>query len=94
MTKPAPAKTPDQSAFEAAQAQIRACVAAPADAAFFTWYRTGSVTRWTRGTQEVEISITFNLYAFNSILERNGVRGLQMRGAGKCPEWLEGKEDV
>lgn len=87
-------KVEQPPAIEAAQAQIRATVTAPDGKTFFTWYRNGTVTRWTRGTQEVEISITFNLYAFNSILERNGVRGLQMRGAGKCPEWLEGKEDV
>jgi hypothetical protein len=85
-TKPEITKTPAQVAFEAAQAQIRGCVGAPDGTTFYTWLRSGEVTRWTRASEPVTVGRAYSADIFSALLERYGVTGLSGAGAGKRPE--------
>lgn len=91
MTKlKSPELTPERKAFEAAQAQIRACVAAPGNCRYFTWYFSGNVTVTENGVAE-QAGRAWDMSGFNALLEQHGVKGLQGRGAlkSKCPEKLK-----
>lgn len=79
--------TPAELAFQAAQQSIRACVLTEDRTTYFTWYRSGDVTVTANGVAE-QAGRAWNIDGFNALLEKHGVRGLQGRGAWKCPERL------
>lgn len=84
-----PEKTPEQLAFEAAQATIRACVMAEDRTTFFTWLRNGTVIRQTSDNCGSLSQRAYTLADFNAILEQHGITGLAPKGAPKHPEKLE-----
>lgn len=87
MTKRESEETPEQRAFSAAQAGIRACVLSPDKSTCWTWYRSGSVTVTVNGVAE-QAGRAWNVAGFNALLEQHGVAGLSLPGEGKRPERL------